>query len=291
MSGLTPSNVVRGVIPVRVLLVDDQQMLVEALAAKLSTTPDIVVVGHCTTGDPQPDGLATLLRPDVITVELPRAGEADTLLSLFRAAWPPARFVVLTASRDPEQAAEAARAGADGWVSKESSIEELTHALRCASRGHASFPPEYLGHILGELRADVGRAQRRDGPLDVLTPRERDVLMCFAQGRGPAEIADELGMSAHTVRTHTNKIFAKLGVHSRLEAVTLAWGTQRNAWAPHVGASRLAAAPDVPVRDVPVRDVPVRDAPVRDAPVRDAPVRDAPVRDVPVRKPVASVGT
>ena len=217
-------NTVRGVIPIRVLLIDDQQMLIEALAARLSATPDIVVIGHCTTRDPDPGALVTLLRPDVITIEVTQAGDAATLLTMFRTAWPPARFVMLTASRDPEQAVEAARAGADGWVSKESSIDTLAHALRCAARGHACFPPEQLGHILVELRADVGRAQRREGPLEVLTPRERDVLVRFTQGRNPAEIAEELGVSAHTVRTHTNKIFAKLGVHSRLEAVAVARG-------------------------------------------------------------------
>jgi DNA-binding NarL/FixJ family response regulator len=210
------------VAPVRVLLVDDQQMLIEALAARLSATPDIVVVGHCTTRDPHPERLAALLRPNVITIEVAQAGEAAALLRLFRAAWPPARFVVLTGSRDPDQAVEAARAGADGWVSKESSLDTLIDALSCASKGHACFPPEQLGRVLGELRADVGRAQRREGRLDVLTPREHDVLMRLAQGQNPAEIAGELGMSAHTVRTHTNKIFAKLGVHSRLEAVTVA---------------------------------------------------------------------
>lgn len=222
MVGTKPLSTVRGVIPVRVLLVDDQQMLIEALAAKLSTEPDIVVVGHCTMRDPDPGGLAAALRPDVITMEVAQARAATALLATFRAAWPPARFVVLTASRDPDQAVEAARAGADGWVSKESSIDVLTQALRCASQGQACFPPEQLGRVLEELRADVGRAQRRDGPLEVLTPRERDVLVCLARGRGAAEIAAELGVSAHTVRTHANKIFAKLGVHSRLEAVAMA---------------------------------------------------------------------
>ncbi|HEX6401932.1 MAG TPA: response regulator transcription factor [Pseudonocardiaceae bacterium] len=241
MTGTKPLSTVPTllpVIPVRVLLVDDQQMLVEALAAKLSTTPDIVVVGHCSMRDPHPGGLAAVARPDVITIEVAQAGDAASLVTMFRTAWPAARFVVLTASHDPDQAVQAARAGADGWVSKESSIDVLTHALRCASRGHACFPPEHLGYVLGELRADVGRVQRRDGPLEVLTPRERDVLMCLAQGRGPAEIADELGVSAHTVRTHTNKIFAKLGVHSRLEAVAMARGALRSSQPP---------ASDVPI--------------------------------------------
>jgi NarL family two-component system response regulator LiaR len=213
---------VHGVSPVRVLLVDDHQMLTEALAARLSATPGIVVVGHCGTRDPHPEVLATVARPDVITLEVTLARDAAPLLTLFRTAWPPAHFVVLTASRDPEQAVEAARAGALGWVSKESSIDTLTDALRCASRGQACFPPEQLGRVLRELRADVERAQRRNGPLDALTCRERAVLMCLVAGRRKAEIADELGVSANTVRTHTNKIFAKLGVHSRLEAVTVA---------------------------------------------------------------------
>lgn len=223
-----PLDTVRGALPIRVLLVGDQQLLIEALAARLSAIPDIGVVGHCTTRDRNPEGLAAVARPDVIAVEVVQAGGIAALLTMFRAAWPPARFVVLTASQNPDQAVEAARAGADGWVSRESSIETLAHALRCAAAGHACFPPEQLGRVLGELRADVGRAQRRDGPLEVLTPRERDVLVRFAQGHGPAEIADELGVSAHTVRTHSNKIFAKLGVHSRLEAVAVARGATRS---------------------------------------------------------------
>lgn len=247
MTGTKPPSTVRGVIPVRVMLVDDQQMLIEALAAKLSAEADIVVVGHCTMRDPDPGGLAALLRPDVITIEVAQAGEAAALLTMFRTAWPAARFVVLTASRDPDQAVEAARAGADGWVSKESSIDVLTRALRCASQGHACFPPEQLGHVLDELRADVGRAQRRDGPLEVLTPRERDVLMCLAHGHGPTETALELGVSAHTVRTHTNKIFAKLGVHSRLEAVALAREALRRSQPPASPESGVPAV--IPVQE------------------------------------------
>ncbi len=240
-------STVRVVSPFRVLLIDDQQMLAEALAARLSATPDIVVVGHCTTRDAHPEVLASVLCPDVITIEVAQAQDAASLLTLFRTAWPPAHLVVLTASRDPEQAVEAARAGADGWVSKESSIDTLTHALRCASRGHACFPPEHLGPVLQELRADVGRAQRREGPLDVLTPREHDVLMCLAQGRNPVEIADELGVSANTVRTHTNKIFAKLGVHSQLEAVAVARGALRHPRLPLTGVPVILPVQESPV--------------------------------------------
>jgi DNA-binding NarL/FixJ family response regulator len=232
------------VIPIRVLLVDNEQMLIEALAARLSATPGLVVVGHCTMRDPHPDELATLLRPDVITLEVAQAGGAAALLRMFRAAWPPVRFVVLTASQDPDQVVETARAGVDGWVSKESSIDTLIHALRCAAQGHACFPPEQLGRVLGELRADAGRTQPREGPLKVLTPREHDVLMRLVQGCCSAEIADELGMSANTVRTHTNKIFTKLGVHSRLEAVAVARGALRRDRPPLTDVPAVVTAPE-----------------------------------------------
>lgn len=245
MSGVRLSTV-RGVSPVRVLLVDDHQMLTEALAARLSSTPDLVVVGHCAARDPHPEVLVTVARPDVIAIEVTLARDAAPLLTLFRTAWPPAHFVVLTASRDPQQAIEAARAGAVGWVSKESSIDTLTHALRCASRGYACFPPEQLGHVLRELRADVDRAQRRDEPLDSLTCRERAVLMCLVEGRRQAEIAEELGLSANTVRTHTNKIFTKLGVHSRLEAVTAARRALRDSQPPAAGVAAVLSTHESP---------------------------------------------
>lgn len=209
-------------IPVRVLLVDDHEMVTEALTARLATTPDIWVAGRCGTADPNPGGLATVLRPDVITIEITPARDVTALLTRFRAAWPPARIVVLTASQNTDQAVEAARAGVDGWVSKESSVDALARALRCAGRGQASFPPEQLGPILRELREDTRRRHHREGPLDTLTDRERGVLMIMAEGRTAAEIADELGVSTNTVRTHTHKIFSKLNVHSRLEAVSVA---------------------------------------------------------------------
>ncbi|MGH3897241.1 MAG: response regulator transcription factor [Pseudonocardiaceae bacterium] len=124
----------------------------------------------------------------------------------------------------------------------------MTGAMRCANRGHACFPPEQLGRILRKLRADVGRAQRRDGSLDILTCRERAVLMCLVEGRRKAKIADELGLSVNTVRTHTNKIFAKLGVHSRLEAVSVARSALRGTWPLPTGVAVAVSTQELPRR-------------------------------------------
>jgi NarL family two-component system response regulator LiaR len=94
--------------------------------------------------------------------------------------------------------------------------------LRGVMRGEAWWPPEMLGVILRELRADVGRARQQDGSLGLLSRREREVLAAMMDGRHASQIASELTISTDTVRTHIRNIFAKLEVHTRLEAVKVA---------------------------------------------------------------------
>ncbi|WP_285748393.1 response regulator transcription factor [Lentzea sp. NBRC 105346] len=190
----------------RVLLVDDHRMLTEALAVRLSAEPGLWVAGTCV---PDEEGLAEMvlrLRPNVITVE------ADHVHDVVGAA---ARVVVLTASRDRRQVVEAARAGADAWVHKSCPVEHLVEVLHGVCRGDAYFPPEHLGAVLRDLREG-------GDPLDVLSAREREVLQAMVDGRRGDEIAGQLNVSANTVRTHTQSIFAKLDVHSRLEAMSVA---------------------------------------------------------------------
>ena len=110
------ASTVHGVSPVRVLLVDDPQMLTEALAARLSSTPDIVVVGHWAAPDPHPEVLVTAARPGVIAIEVTLGPGRAPLLALFRTVWPPAHFVVLTASRDrSRQSKPRGRERSDGY--------------------------------------------------------------------------------------------------------------------------------------------------------------------------------
>lgn len=207
----------------RLLLVDHYRMVTEALAARLSAVPDLWVAGCYRADDPQLPEIAASLRPDVILVDatpLRRAiGEAVVRLL---AAWPPARVVVISGDRDVTHAVAAARAGAVAWLSKDQGADELETVLRGVSRGYAWFPPEMLGAILRELRDDVRKAREDGDPLDVLSPRERDVLASMAEGRRGRQIAEDLMISTDTVRTHTRSIFSKLDVHSRLEAVRVA---------------------------------------------------------------------
>lgn len=208
---------------VRVLLVDDHLMLTEALHARFSTADDLWVVGQCATTDPGLPELAARLRPDVITIDPAPAGPAAAaLLHRLREHRPAARVVVLAAAPDEQLAVEAARGGAAAWVPKECGLDELTAVLRAVVRGGSWFPPDLLGPVLRELRADVQRAGERNGPLDVLSDRERDVLLGMVAGKRGGQIAEDLAISTETVRTHVRSILAKLRVHSQLEAVSVA---------------------------------------------------------------------
>jgi DNA-binding NarL/FixJ family response regulator len=107
-------------------------------------------------------------------------------------------------------------------VSKESSLEHLLDVLRGVVLGHAFYPPRQLGVVLRELREDVRRARDCSARLDVLSHREREVLLRMVEGKPVSQIAVESVVSTSTVRTHVRSILTKLGVRSRLEAVSVA---------------------------------------------------------------------
>src|SRR6202044_893545 len=142
--------------PVRLLLVDDHLMVTEALASRLSTAMDLWVAGRCTTADPNLLDIVRGLRPDVITIEVePLGSSVGEVLKSLVAARPEARVVVLSADHDIAHGVEAARAGACAWVAKEQGAAELETVIRGVCQGYSWFPPDMLGAILGELRADV----------------------------------------------------------------------------------------------------------------------------------------
>jgi DNA-binding NarL/FixJ family response regulator len=209
--------------PTRLLLVDDHLMITEALASRLSASMDLWVAGRCATGDPNLTDIVRGLRPDIIVIEIAPFGHelADVLRTLM-AARPEARVIVLTSDHDVTHAVEAARAGVAAWVAKEQGAAELEAALRGVIKGQSWFPPHMLGEILRELRADARRASEQDGCLGMLSRREREVLLAMMDGKPGGQIAADLTISADTVRTHIRNIFAKLDVHSRLEAVRVA---------------------------------------------------------------------
>ncbi|MGH3125685.1 MAG: LuxR C-terminal-related transcriptional regulator, partial [Streptosporangiaceae bacterium] len=208
----------------RLVLVDDYRMVTEALASRLSAAPDLWVAGCCQTDDPRLPEVVRWLRPDVVLIDVEPLGIAIAeVLSRIRAAWPDARIIVVSADEEVSHAVDAARAGVDAWVSKSQGADQLETVLRGVARGHSWFPPEMLGEVIRGLRDDVETARESSNLLDTLSPRELDVLTSMAKGKRARQIAAELMISADTVRTHTRSIFGKLEVHSRIEAVSVAW--------------------------------------------------------------------
>jgi two-component system, NarL family, response regulator LiaR len=209
--------------PVRLLLVDDHLMVTEALASRLSAVAGFWVAGRCTTADPSLLDIVHGVRPDVITIEVEPLGPAiGEVLQRLVAARPEAHVVVLSSDHSTTHAVEAARAGVSAWVAKEQDAAVLETVIRGVVKGRSWFPPEMLGEILRQLREDICRAREHNNLLSLLSPRERDVLLRMMEGKRGREIAQDLMISPDTVRTHIRNIFAKLDVHSRLEAVRMA---------------------------------------------------------------------
>jgi DNA-binding NarL/FixJ family response regulator len=208
---------------IRVLVVDEHQMVAEALAARLSVAPGLWVAGCAITSDPQLLEKIRWLCPDVIVINVEPFGFAvGEVLKALEAARPPAHVVIVSPDRNVGQGVAAARAGAAAWVSTDQDADDLETVVRGVCSGRAWFPPEILGEILRELRQGGNRARKVADSLDLLTPRERDVLACMVEGKKGREIAEELTISMDTVRAHTRGIFSKLDVRSRLEAVSIA---------------------------------------------------------------------
>ena len=206
-----------------VVLVDDQQLRADVIAMRLQTCSDLSVGGRY--GPHRGTLLRDLptTRPDVIMIFLEAPGpQLPTLIGHIRAAYPEGQVLVVAEATDATLVVAAVRAGADSWVEPTSSFDQLLQVLHGLARGAASFPPAHLGAVIRALREDARHARERSSPLDGLSRREREVLQCIVQGKKDGAIARELSVSPNTVRTHTANILAKLNVHSRLEAASIA---------------------------------------------------------------------
>ena len=204
---------------VRVLLVDDHRMFTQALEGLLAGEVGIEPVGVAGSVD---EALAQLdgARPDVVLMDLDLPGASGIEgTKEGRRRRPDTAVVIVTSHDDPDLIVDAIRAGACGYVLKTHAVDELVSIIRQAAAGGMVLSPD-VPQAIGAVRRP--RTGREPGGQHPLTDREMDVLRQLASGRSTEQIADSLYISVLTVRSHVKSILAKLGVHSKLEAVTYA---------------------------------------------------------------------
>ena len=205
---------------IRVLLVDDHRALTEALSRLLAAEPGITIAGVAYTAaeargrlrDPVDVVLMDYALPDGTGAELTRA---------VKARWPRTPVIMLTAYDDDETVLESIQAGADGFLSKTASTDEVVAAVRAANAGETLLPPTVIAKIA--LRVRRAKELESESPkVEPLTVREIEILRLLSAGRTTREICTELSIAPNTLRTHVQNITAKLHVHSKLEAVVFA---------------------------------------------------------------------
>ena len=201
---------------IRLLIVDDHEVLSSSLAMVLDAEPDISVIGRAPTLS-QARRLVTSAHPDVILLDhrLPD-GDGVSAIRELRGLHPSAQVVVLTASVGDHVLMEAVEAGAAGFLSKSGGLNDLTSAVRAAAVGESVIAPDMLIRLLRRFQS--GEEPSRTP----LTEREQEVLSLVSEGLSNAAIAQRMVVSVHTVRNHIASLSAKLGAHSKLEALSIA---------------------------------------------------------------------
>ncbi len=203
---------------ITVLLVDDQDLVRSGLRRILRRKDGFVIVAECSDGDEVPAAVAEH-RPDVVVMDL-RMHRVDGIEATRRLAGEPP-VLALTTFNEDELLSGALRAGAAGFVLKDSSAEELIRAVRAVARGDSYLDPAVTSRVLTTYR------KAAPGPRGTttaeLTTRELDVLTLIGKGLSNAEIADELCISGVTVKSHIGRIFVKLDLRDRAAAIVYAY--------------------------------------------------------------------
>jgi DNA-binding NarL/FixJ family response regulator len=208
-----------------VLVVDDQAMVREGFSALLDAQPGLHVVGEAGDGVAAVE-LAAATTPDVVLmdVRMPRMDGLEATRRIL-AAVPACRVVVLTTFDIDDYVYEALRSGASGFVLKDAPAADLVRAVEVVAAGEALLAPTVTRRLIADVAARPTVARAAPSRFEVLTPREREVLVEVARGLSNAEIAARLVLAEETVKTHVGHILAKLSLRDRVQAVVLAYET------------------------------------------------------------------
>jgi DNA-binding NarL/FixJ family response regulator len=206
--------------PIRVLVADDHRLFRDGLRALLNSVPDLEVVGEAGDGE-EVVAKAAVVRPDVILMDLqlPGLNGVEATRRILQSQ-PSVNVLVLTMFEDTDTVLAAMRAGARGYILKDTDEEALLRSVRAVASGEALFGPGVAERLMRYLAEATPSAERAAFP--ELTDREREVLWLLAQGLSNQEVAQRMGISLKTARNHVSNILGRLQVADRTEAVARA---------------------------------------------------------------------
>ncbi|PFO08920.1 DNA-binding response regulator [Bacillus sp. AFS076308] len=203
---------------IRVVFVDDHEMVRIGVSSYLSAQEDIEVVGEADNGKKGVE-LALALRPDIILMDLVMK-EMDGIEATRQIIeqWPEAKVIIVTSFLDDEKVYPALEAGATSYMLKTSKASEIANAVRATYHGQSVLEPEVTGKMMVKMRQ-----KNIQLPHEELTSRELEILLLMAEGKTNQDIADELFIALKTVKTHVSNILSKLNVQDRTQAVIYAF--------------------------------------------------------------------
>lgn len=205
---------------VRLIVVDDHDLFRTGLAALLSSQPGIEVVAQAS-GGRAAMRLADELHPDLVLMDMrmPNVDGVEATRAIVKS-HPETRVLMMTVMSEDSDVEEALRAGASGFLAKDTPIDEVTAAVRAAAQGTAWLSPRAAEVVLSRIRQPEPKPEA--APLELLSARELDVLRLVARGMENSEIAAELNISPRTAKNHVSSILGKLGLPSRVQAAIYA---------------------------------------------------------------------
>ncbi|HEX2425528.1 MAG TPA: response regulator transcription factor [Actinomycetota bacterium] len=203
--------------PIRIMIVDDHPVTREGLHAALDVEDGVEVVGEAASGEQAIEDAGDL-KPDVVfmDVRMPGMGGIEAARAI-RQASPDTKVILVTVDESRASISEAIQAGVSGYLLKDTSSDELVNAARLAVEGKAVIHPQLTRAFIEEVQT-----AEKKGDAAALSRREKEILQKVAYGATTKEVAHDLGISPHTVKTHLERIFEKLGANDRAQAVAIA---------------------------------------------------------------------